>query len=322
MPEAVKSNHLFTLGFAALGGVAAATAAGFGGRWAWGLELFTHFRVQYLLAAAVLGLVFVLCGRRRAALLAAVLVAANGAALTPLFFPPAQAAAGGNKHAARELRVLSLNVYAGNTEIERVLRYVQREKPDVVVLLEITDQWAAPLEALARRYPFRWIRPGDVYSGMAVLSREVPEQTRLIALGSGAVTSLLMTFSGPADSRLSILGTHLSVPLGRAASGLRNRQLASLAQIARAHPWPLLIVGDLNITPFSPLFVRLLREGRLENCARNGWHPTWPAGFAPLLIQIDHCLATAALPTRDFRVGPDVGSDHYPIAVKAGFAKP
>jgi endonuclease/exonuclease/phosphatase (EEP) superfamily protein YafD len=101
-------------------------------------------------------------------------------------------------------------------------------------------------------------------------------------------------------------------------SQLRNRQLAALAQVAREHTWPLVVIGDLNITPFSPLFARTLRAGKLASCDGGGLHPTWPARVAPLFIQIDHCLASAGIQTEDFRVGPYLGSDHYPISVKVG----
>jgi len=75
-------------------------------------------------------------------------------------------------------------------------------------------------------------------------------------------------------------------------------------------------VGDLNVTPFSPHFQRLLHAGGLHRCVPDGeLTPTWPARFPPLFIQIDHCLATAGVQAWNFEVGEYVGSDHYPISI-------
>ena len=43
--------------------------------------------------------------------------------------------------------------------------------------------------------------------------------------------------------------------------------------------------------------------------------PTWPT-YNPLLwIPIDHCLVSPEIIVTDRQIGPDVGSDHYPIVV-------
>ncbi len=308
--------------------IVVATAAGFAGLLWWGLDLFSHFRVQYLLAAAVLALLLWALGRRRSALMAVAVVVANLAALVPLYMPRMQTAeATAAAPQARALRVMSLNVRIRNQNVRRIFDYIRRENPDVVVLLEVGEQWSRPLERLAARYPFRWVHTGDAFSGIAVLSRFAPVESRAIDLGGVGVPSMLVTLDYGRDvagearpdgaGRVSILGVHLRAPFSAGSAHQRDRQLTALARVAREHPWPLAIVGDLNITPLSPLFARTVRNGRLQRCGDSGGlHPTWPVGFPLLYIQIDHCLATASVQSEDFRVGPDVGSDHYPVTVR------
>ena len=102
-------------------------------------------------------------------------------------------------------------------------------------------------------------------------------------------------------------------PRGRNAA-LRNAELAALAQLAQAQRGPLLVGGDLNVTPWSGHFRRVLDDSGLEDCARGrGWLPTWPAFFPPLGIRIDHCLASAHWRVLDVRTGPSLGSDHYAV---------
>jgi endonuclease/exonuclease/phosphatase (EEP) superfamily protein YafD len=97
----------------------------------------------------------------------------------------------------------------------------------------------------------------------------------------------------------------------------RNEQLEALARHARATTsLPLVVVGDLNVSPFSPQFRHLLEEGRLRSAADGfGWQPTWPSFLLPAGIQIDHALVSPAVTVKAFSRGPFDGSDHRPIVV-------
>ena len=76
----------------------------------------------------------------------------------------------------------------------------------------------------------------------------------------------------------------------------------------------LIVVGDLNTSPWSPHFRDLLTATGLRNAAAgHGWIPTWPTWFWPALIPIDHVLVRGPLGVEDLERGPDVGSDHYPL---------
>jgi len=292
--------------------LAAATLFGFAGSLWWVFDLFSHFRAQYLVAAWLLALTLVVFRDRRWALLAAALGVANLFPVVPLFLPTVQAAA---PVAGHPLRLVSFNVFGFNREYARLLEYVARERPDVLVLLEVTPEWMPSVRELARDYPHQWINAGNDVSGIAVMSRAAPHTARTLDLGDNGVPSYLLTLE-TAHGPLSVLGTHLNWPIGARASQVRNSQLVMLAQLARDHAGPVVIVGDLNITPFSPHFQRLLHDGGLHRCVPDaGLTPTWPVRFPPLFIQIDHCLATAGVHAWNFEIGEYLGSDHYPISV-------
>jgi endonuclease/exonuclease/phosphatase (EEP) superfamily protein YafD len=298
---------------------AAATVMGFaGGAW-WFFDLFVHFRPQYVVAGALLALILA-CARNGPWAAAALAVAAvNTIPIVPLYLAPAEVA---QVTPARSLRLMSFNVFGFNHEYERTLRYVREELPDVLVLLEVTPGWVPVVRELAAQYPYQWINVGDDANGIAMMSREQPAAVATLDLGRRGVPSYLLTFEGEGVA-LAVLGTHLSWPLGPRASATRNRQLEGIAELARASPVPLVVVGDLNITPFSSHFARTLRNGGLKSCvAGAGLRPTWPARVVPFYIQIDHCLASAGVMARDFRTGAYLGSDHYPISVEVAMPAP
>src|SRR5262245_25998141 len=287
-----------------------ATLAGFAGGLWWAFDLFAHFRPQYLFAALVLTVLFALTRRPGWAAGALTVAVINAVPVVSLYLPRAEPTAG-----PAPLRLMSFNVFNFNREFDRTLRYVQTESPDVLVLLEVSPAWVPALGTLSRQYPYQWINAGDAATGIAVLSRVRPSNVEQLDLAERRGPAYLLTFER-GGTTLAVLGTHLSWPLGRGVAEARNAQLAAIARLARAHPAPLVVVGDLNITPFSPHFRRMLRDGGLRRCASTGLLPTWPARFVPFYIPIDHCLASANVRAWNFKVGEYLGSDHYPISVE------
>jgi endonuclease/exonuclease/phosphatase family metal-dependent hydrolase len=109
---------------------------------------------------------------------------------------------------------------------------------------------------------------------------------------------------------------HTSWPIGKGSSDRRNRQLERLAALSSATATPLVVVGDLNISPFSPHFRQLLADGKLKSAADGfGWQPTWPSFLLPAGIQIDHGLVNGAVSVQGFHRGGRDGSDHLPIVL-------
>ena len=288
------------------------TSLAYVGAWSWVFDLFSPFRVQYAVLGAMLAVIF---GAQKRSLLAALSVAtllANLPPIIPQFVGPASAAPAVR---GAPIRVLSFNVFKYSHEYQRLVQFIGEQSPDVLILMEVTPAWAQALDGLAGQYAFRWVNPGDDASGIAVLSRRAPLQSQVIELGDSGVSSLLFTLPDPAGD-VTLVATHLSWPFGARLASIRNAELAALARLAREQQGPFAIVGDLNVTPYSPRFQQLLNDGGLRSCARGeGPQATWPAFVVPLFIQIDHCLVNAQIEASDFKVGRFLGSDHYPISV-------
>ncbi len=317
--NSTASHRVANLARIVLGVLTGATVLGFAGGLWWFFDLFCHFRVQYVVAAALLALTFLLTRRIRWALGAVALAALNLVPIVPLFLGPTEVAP---HPAQRPLRVLSFNIFGFNRDYDRMLACVQREQPDVLVLLEVTPDWMSAVRRLSTSYPYQWINAGNDVTGIAMMSRVEPRHAETVDLGNHGVPSYLLTFQH-ANAEVAVLGTHLNWPVSRRAAHIRNTQLAALARLARNYPRPLVVIGDLNTTPFSAHFRRTLRDGGLRPCVPGaGLTPTWPTYFPPLLIQIDHCVASAQVRAWNFQVGDHLGSDHYPISVEVAADTP
>ena len=106
------------------------------------VQLFTHFRAQYLAVALLLAAV--LAASRSPAYASLMLATAilNAAWVLPWYFGPTTEGGPG-----QSLKLLHANVLSSNREHERFIRLVHEEKPDLVVVQEVSDEWARALEA-------------------------------------------------------------------------------------------------------------------------------------------------------------------------------
>jgi endonuclease/exonuclease/phosphatase (EEP) superfamily protein YafD len=74
------------------------------------------------------------------------------------------------------------------------------------------------------------------------------------------------------------------------------------------------VLGDLNLTPWSATFHRFVREAGLsDNPRERGLVATWLSRFPLFGLALDHVLAGHGVEIVQSRVGRDVGSDHFAV---------
>lgn len=293
----------------------ATMAAGF-----WLGDLAVHFPVQYAGLALLSFIIFAASRRPGWAALALLLAALNAMTAAPVLAarPPAPAPA-----AARtpgdpvHVRVASINVLYTNGQFQRVADFIHHERPDAVVLVEMNAKWRAALAGLKKEFPYRYETLGTRHRGVNLWSRLPMKDVDVLPIEARQEPAVEATLTTKQGRLLRLFGVHASWPATPASGGRRNRQLELLAQQSRAvTSMPLLVVGDLNVSPFSPHFRQLLANGGLRSAADGfGWQPTWPSFVPPAGIQIDHALVNGAITVQAFRRGPFDGSDHRPVII-------
>jgi endonuclease/exonuclease/phosphatase (EEP) superfamily protein YafD len=277
----------------------------------WVFELFTHFRVQLLAGLALLALLFAAqrawtwCG------VLALCMAVNVPPLVPYLRP---APAGATQPAT--LTVLGVNVEADNDKHAELLASIAQSNPDVVLVVEFTERWGEHLAALAEVYPHQFRRPRFDPFGIALFSRHPFESVEELKLGpTSAIDARLRTPRGTTR----VIGVHLLPPISADWAMQRNSQLDALADhaAAAAATEPLIVLGDFNISPYSPYFQDWLGQAHLTDAGRGlGPRFTWPS-FLPLLgIPIDHCIVSNGLRVAEYRRLAAFGSDHYPVLAR------
>ncbi len=296
---------------------AAASLAGYLGRFAWWLDLASHFRAQYAGALIVFAASYAVLKARRAAVAVLALALLNLAELAPLYAPPRAAPAA----SLRRYKALLANVNTQEGRPQAVIRFVRRLQPDLALFEEVNQRWMRCLQTLRTELPHVAAEPREDNFGIALFSRYPLRRVKVLYLRSAGVPSLHAQVSLP-EGALTVLGTHPPPPVGARNTAQRNEQLEAVATLLRRADRPVLLLGDLNTSPWSWIFARLLRQSGLRDASRGrGVQPTWPTTLWPLLIPIDHCLHSDDLLIREKRIGPAIGSDHYPVIVVFSLAR-
>jgi endonuclease/exonuclease/phosphatase (EEP) superfamily protein YafD len=276
-----------------------------GGTW-WVCDLVNHFWPLGAVLLTASALCLGLCRRWWEVGIAAVALAVNLAAIVPYYIPA-------TVPPGMPLRVVVSNLYSGNPTPAAAIRFLESTDADVLVLLEVDADCAERLAPLRLRYPHGRVLPQDGNFGIALLSRRPLRDVEQINFGQSGVPTLTAVL---AEQGVQIVATHPPPPVNSRLAARRDAQLADLAAFCGDSPRPVIVVGDLNATPWSAAFRDLVRRGRLRDSSLgHGLQPTWPT-LGPLsLLPIDHVLLSPSLGVSQRTVGPRNGSDHRPVIV-------
>ena len=271
-------------------------------------EWLCHFRVHYVIIAT-LGIVFFTIGRRwKYAFCALTCLALNFFHIQPYL-----ASSGSVTQKAKTkstINLLLLNVRTGNSHYSDVLELVRKSDADIVVFLEINKEWKAKLKKLSSSHTYSEIHPREDSFGIGIFSRlETQKIIEPKASPKGVPSvSAMVQVNGQA---IKIVGVHALPPITPFYFKVRNRLLDNIAGLSAERNMPLLIIGDLNATMWSPFYKNMLSDSKLvDPRLNNGIFPTWPVFLPFLFIPIDHILFSPEFEKRSLQTIYIPGSDH------------
>ncbi|WP_255991458.1 endonuclease/exonuclease/phosphatase family protein [Chitinolyticbacter albus] len=274
------------------------------GRWHWLLELFSHFALFYLpcllLAALLVGrgwwrLLLLTLALWQAWFIAAPLRVPQGHAVTR----PAP------------LRIVAFNVYYRNGALAPAAHWLRRENADLLFLTEVTEDIAGSLAGVLVTYPQSCRQLANSPFGLLLASRRPLRACEVVEV-EGEYRAYPYVRAVLDDGRV-IYGIHPPPPLDGALARARDAMFSALAQAVRAERAPVIVLGDMNSTPFSPRYADFLVAADLREAGSGVW-PTWgPAGW--WLLPLDRVLLRGAIRSRAVTLGPALGSDHRPLRI-------
>ncbi len=281
----------------------------------WWLELFTHFISIYALGSVALVVFYFWRKQVNRFFISLTYFIITLSSIAPYVLPSSIVRTRTNQ---TEITVIFSNTHYSSVSIEALAHLIWQRQPSFVFLAELRESQFAELRSQLPEYsgnivpggPDPWVHAIS-YLSLTELGEVSEEVVRFDNMSPG----LVVTSEALPDLQLQAL--HIFPPRSKRTVDLRDLALRNIAGYA-SNEENLVVVGDLNITPFSPPFNKLLEVGGLTD-ARVGSGPfgTWPTNL-PIFttIPIDHALWKGAWEVCKLERGPDVGSDHFPLVIK------
>lgn len=283
-------------------------------------ELISHFRVQYTALLGVGSILAFAAGSDFLAGLLVVVTAINFWQIRP-FLPT-----GDHDRSPVGSELMLCNVRMRNEKYHLLVDAILEHEPDLVGLVEVDTAWLHALKDLQTMagYDLAAIPRDDSY-GLALLTKRKVLSWEQYIFPDGDATGLICRL-GDASHPLHVILVHLPPPLRNHWMQMRDAALDHLGQWLSDQPGNWLVMGDLNLSPWSPQIRAFCDLSRLHSFReRNGVFATWPDQFAPIRIPLDHVFGSKRIEFGDSRIGSSVGSDHLPVwidfLVKGGSQK-
>lgn len=294
-------------------------------------DAINHFRIWITLPALLLALLALVVKARAAAAMTLAALLVHAFTIVPEVY------AGWSSPAAdpheNRFKLVTFNMAFRLTDAQKLRRFIEAERPDVLVMQEVLGKGVATVEALKDLMPYRSHCMNERVCDLALLSRHPivsgdikratlvgpnPNRTRLVRAELD-----IAGLTGKPGRTVTVMTTHLAWPLPPDRQQTQFRQLARL--ISASETDNTILAGDFNSTPWSFALKHFDAAVPLTRVTR-AFH-SWPtrqtiAGLSmPFpLLPIDHVFAGSKFRAESVRRGPYLGSDHYPVIVEFAVA--
>ncbi|MFT5194199.1 MAG: endonuclease/exonuclease/phosphatase (EEP) superfamily protein YafD [Cellvibrionaceae bacterium] len=213
------------------------------------------------------------------------------------------------------LTLMSANVLYDNRTPEQLLAVIDEVNPDILILQEMSAHNQRRAAALWKKFPFA----SDSYNGglreILVFSQRPFDSIDYIVGDKPwrPEAQIKLTFNG---TQITILGIHPKAPMSASRFARRNAELDQIAEKIATLESPIIVAGDMNISPWTPIFRSFLRRaGLFDGRRRHGLNFSWSLNGNFPVIPIDHILYRG-VNVHSFTSGPDTGSDHRPVIIE------
>ena len=279
----------------------------------------------------VAGGLFALTRWWRATAVAAVVALVAAGALLQLPDLARDARAASSRGVLTPLTVMSLNVEIGGANARQLVDRVRQERPDVLVLTELTPEAVARFHAagLDDVLPHAFARPGPNALGTGIWTREPLTGQRQIP---GTTYAALVGTLTVAGRPVTIAGVHPNAPTDLARWQSDYRILAEVLgarAVSATGSWGEVVAGDFNSAVTNGPLARLLDTGLQDGALRGpsplapwfGAGQTWPADYPiPPVIRIDHVLTDRGSAVQSFDTFRIADTDHLGVIATVGLS--
>ena len=217
----------------------------------------------------------------------------------------------------RHVSLMTANVKLSNRDFGRLAELVRENDPDVLMLIEVDQDWLEALPGVRSAFSHHVDVPMDNGYGMALWSRlplsdvgvdetlvnKVPTIGAKVTLGSGDMVLLHVVHPEP--------------PMPNHTTDGRDGEIGKVAEMVSNEDLPVIVSGDLNDVAWSMTTRRFQRvSGLLDPRIGRGFYNTFHAAFPVMRWPLDHLFHDARFRLIEVERLRPFGSDHFAMVFK------
>lgn len=227
-------------------------------------------------------------------------------------------------HESNGIHILVGNVYQYNTSYQKAVQLVRKTNPDVVFFVETDKTWENKLVEIEKNYPFQIKIPLDNTYGLLFYSRLEIIRQEINYLIDEEIPSLELDLKLRNGEIITVYAIHPTppVPGENPESTDRDAEILIVGKKSKENKRPTLVIGDLNDVAWSYTTELFLKNSEMADPRRGrGLFNTFHANVPLFRWPLDHIFLSKHFGLASLKVENGIGSDHFPISMRAVLTK-
>ncbi|MFN3997850.1 endonuclease/exonuclease/phosphatase family protein [Algoriphagus sp.] len=212
------------------------------------------------------------------------------------------------------------NVYQYNRKFEKTIEIIQKNDPDLVFLVETDQAWNEALVPLHASFKHQILLPLENTYGIILFSNLPIRRQEINYLINKEIPSLEIDVELRNGQLITIYAIHPSPPVPGESlkSTERDAEILIVGKKSKKNPLPSLVIGDLNDVAWSYTTSLFLKISEMADPRKGrGFYNTFHAKYPFFRWPLDHVFISHHFGLSKIHVLPFIGSDHFPIELKA-----
>ena len=212
--------------------------------------------------------------------------------------------------------LLVSNVRMDNDDKESFHALVKKYNPDILLINEPDQDWAASISKLDGDFPFSIKYPLDNTYGMILLSKLPLTESAVNFLVKDDIPSIFTRITLPSGSIIDLYGVHPEPPMPGTDTYERDTELLIIGKIIRETKNPSIVAGDLNDVGWSVTSKLFRKYSELVDPRQGrGLYNTYKVSVPLFRYPLDHIFYSRDFGLLTLEKLEDIGSDHFPLLI-------
>ncbi len=220
------------------------------------------------------------------------------------------------ENASKIVRGIVANVYQFNTEYQKLIDLIQKEKPDIFMTMESNSDWEQAMRVLEKDYSYTQKITLENTYGMHFYSKLEVLEIKTHFFVADDLPSIEVRLKTEDGHKFVFFGVHPPPPspTEEATSKERDGDLLSVAKKVREIEHPVIVTGDFNNVAWatSSQFFRKTSE-LIDARIGRGIFATFHAKYWFFRVPLDLLYHSPQIFVKHIFTYPSIGSDHFPL---------